>query len=489
LIHKILFHAEQGQKEKQVKNINKIYGYIFLGLIFTSALVYAELYNRAPDVLPGTLPEMRTPEYWIKRMSKPDEVILTYDAIKKMNADYRKFISSSDPLKDIPAERKTIVTYDFPGHISVVPDFHTLPIGAVADSVIYRIKVQIKTMRGREFGNFLAVRYSSGELDKLEHEMALDRVKDDVQVVDGIAVRYTQLRVVPSYFPQQMGIREIAKTRWDLWNLGIVKIGMPVMVLHPSASGEHLFVVCREGYGWVKSEDIAFGNKTEIDSYVNSPNFLVCTGDRIQYYSNENCTYASGWIGMGDRIPIASKGNIQKIKVPVRRANGKFSIETSWLPKNADVSIGFLPYTRRNVVMTAFKLLDNPYDWSGAFFGREHNTTYRDIFSVFGFELPFWAGYFTFFGHNQEVMNPNIGKENQYKMILQHEPFITIQTCGVHAQLLLGDYNGMPIVFDQHGYGYTDENKKEFEIRRCCIGTQALPTYFLTRNVTFLELK
>ena len=36
----------------------------------------ATLYNRAPDVLPGTLPEMRTTTYWIDRMKKPDEIII-----------------------------------------------------------------------------------------------------------------------------------------------------------------------------------------------------------------------------------------------------------------------------------------------------------------------------------------------------------------------------------------------------------------------------
>ncbi|MDP2984908.1 MAG: SH3 domain-containing protein [Candidatus Latescibacter sp.] len=475
-----------------MKYTNKVFGCILLGLIFAGGQAYAELYNRAPDVLPGTLPEMRTSDYWVQKMSKPDEVILTLDAIRKMNDVYRKFIASPDPFKDVPADRRPILTdlaYWWPGHVSMAPDLRVLPPKAVADTVRTRIKAEIKFMRGKEFGNYLAVRYSSGQLDKFEKEMALDRVNDEMKVREGIAVRYTRLRNVPSFFPEQQGITENAKTRWDQWNVAILKIARPVMVLHPSLSGEYLFVLCGEGYGWVRSEDIAFGDKKEIDAYVNSPNFLVCTGDRIQYYSDESCTYSSGWMGMGDRIPLVSKGNSRTVKVPVRKANGKFTNETAWLPRNTDVSVGWLPYTRRNVVVTALKLLDNPYDWSGAFFGRQHETTYRDIFSVFGFELPWHGGLFTFFGHNQEVMHPNIGKESQYKMILQHEPFITVQSCGGHAQLLLGDYNGVPIVFDQHGYGYTDENKKDLEIRRCCIGDQRWPTYFLTRNVTFLELK
>lgn len=476
------------KKERKLKHADKIFGGILLGLILAGGLVYAELYHRAPDVLPGTLPEMRTPEYWIKQMSKPDEVIITVDKIKQMNADYKKFISSPDPLKNFPGDKPDLA-YWWPGRVSVVPNLRAFPAKAVSDTVKDRIKGEIKFMRSKGFGNYLAVEYSAGQLDKFEKEMALDRVPDEIKVREGISVRYTRIRNVPSFFPEQVGITENAKTRWDQWTVTVLKIARPVMVLHPSLSGEYVLVLSEEGYGWARSEDIAFADKKEIDAYVNSPNFLVCTGDRIQYYSDETCTYASGWLGMGNPIPQVTKANTRMIKVPARKANGKFTTETAWLPKNADVSVGWLPYTRRNVVVTALKLLDNTYDWSGAYFGRQHETTYRDIFSVFGFELPWHGGLFTFYGHDQSIMKPEIGKENQYKAILKHEPFITIQSCGGHCQLLLGEYNGVPILFDQQGYGYTDENKVDVEIRRCCISDARWPTYFLTRPVTFLELK
>jgi hypothetical protein len=209
----------------------------------------------------------------------------------------------------------------------------------------------------------------------------------------------------------------------------------------------------------------------------------------VQFYSDESCTVSSGWFGMGDCLPLAEKSNPRLVKIPVRKANGAFVAETAWLAKSAEIHVGWLPYTRRNIVLTAFKLLDNSYDWTGAFFGRQHETTYRDIFSVFGFRLPWHGGLFTFYGKNTEVMKPGIGSESQYKMILTHEPFVTVQSCGGHAQLLLGDLNGMPIVLDQHGYGYKDEKGNELEVRRCNIGDVRSPSYFLTRNVTFLELK
>lgn len=471
---------------KKMLSVCMVSAGVFMALLLTAS---AELYRRAPDVMPGTLPEMRTPEYWIARMAKPDEVILTPAAIQRMNETYVKFIGGPDPFKDVPKERAPNLSYWWPGHVTVQPNLAVMSSKAVADTVRSWVNAEIAFMRSKPFGNVLAVEYSPRALDGFEREMALDTVRDDLKPRPGIAVRYTRLRNVPSFFPEQQGITENGKTRWDQWNVAILKIAKPVTVFYPSRSGEHLFVLCEEGFGWVRAEDIAFGSGQAVRGFVKSPDFAVCTGDRVQFYSDESCTVSSGWFGMGDCLPLAEKSNPRLVKIPVRKANGAFVAETAWLAKNAEAHVGWLPYTRRNIVLTAFNLLDNSYDWSGAFFGRQHETTYRDIFSVFGFRLPWHGGLFTFYGKNTEVMKPGIGAENQYKMILTHEPFLTVQSCGGHAQLLLGDLGGMPIVFDQHGYGYKDEKGNELEVRRCCIGDVRTPSYFLTRNVTFLELK
>lgn len=465
-------------------------GFFILLATMTSAVpLSAELYNRAGDVMPGTLPEMRSPDYWIARMSKPDEVILTPGAISHMNEAYVRFISSPDPFRDVAKERVPDLNYWWPGHVNVTPDFSKLSPKAAADSVRGVIRTQVKFMRSKKFGNVLAVEYSAKNLDDFEREMAADRIGDTVALKYGIAVRYTRLRNVPSFFPEEQGITENAKTRWDQWNVAILKIGKPVTVLHVSRTGEYVLCSSEEGFGWVRSEDVAFGSASAIDAFVNAKSFVVCTGDRVPLYTDASSNISSGWFGMGDCLPLASPSNKRMVKVPSRRSDGSFMTETVWLARDADVHVGWLPYTRRNIVITGFKLLDNTYDWTGAWFGRQHETTYRDIFSVFGFKLPWHGGLFTFYGKNTEVMKPEIGKEEQYKAILRHEPFLTIQSCGGHAQLLLGDYNGMPIVLDQHGYGFKDESGKDVEVRRCNIGDVRSPNYFLTRNVTFLELK
>src|SRR5690606_16337889 len=48
-----------------------------------------DLYLRAPEVIPGTLPEMRDASYWIAKMESPDKVVLTLGEIQGRNEGYR----------------------------------------------------------------------------------------------------------------------------------------------------------------------------------------------------------------------------------------------------------------------------------------------------------------------------------------------------------------------------------------------------------------
>ena len=84
--------------------------FFIIFILINAISVSAELYKRAPDVLPGTLPEMRTTKYWINEMEKPDEVILSIGDIERMNEAYQEQIRHTDPFADVPEVRKPRLT-------------------------------------------------------------------------------------------------------------------------------------------------------------------------------------------------------------------------------------------------------------------------------------------------------------------------------------------------------------------------------------------
>ena len=446
------------------------------------------LYLRAPEVLNGTLPEIRQTSFWIDRMERPDEIIMQSSEILKMNEAYYKKIKEIES-KGALSENVIRQLQSWPGRIAAIPELSSKTRMELMSIVRDRITSGVKYLRGRSYGNIQGIGYDNKELEEMENEMYLENVNDKFPVYSGITVKDAQLRIIPALRNEFIGLSDIRKTRWDMWNLDIVPIGSLVEVLHISKSGGHLFVLSKRGYGWMRSEDIAFDTKNNILAICQAKDFIVCTGDLVPYYSGEECIFISGWIRMGDRLPYVYGSNNRRIKVPTRKVNGELLVQEAWLAKDADVNIGYVPYTRKNIILLNFKLLDRLYDWTGGWFGRNHITQLRDSFRCFGFEFPAIGELMAIYNENTSAITPDKGKEAQYNAMFSNTPFTTIQISNGHSQLYLGKYNTEPYVFDTHGYGYTNPDGKEYEIRRSCIGNLSQPAYFLKNQIYFITIE
>ncbi|MEQ8954023.1 MAG: hypothetical protein RL120_07785, partial [Gammaproteobacteria bacterium] len=180
----------------------------------------------------------------------------------------------------------------------------------------------------------------------------------------------------------------------------------------------------------------------------------------------------------------------RQVLLPVRKTDGELATGIAWLAPDADVSIGYLPYTRRNIVTQSFKLLDNIYDWTGGWFGRNHATSLRDIFSTFGFDLPSNGVLLAQFNENTRLVPKDKDKVDKYEAIFTSEPFLTfITSASGHGQLYLGNHEGQVINFDTHGYGYENESGETLEIRRWGVSTLEIPAYMLKQDITLTEIR
>src|ERR1700753_4193857 len=72
-------------------------------------------FYRAPDVIPGTLPEMRDLSYWVSRMSEPDKVVMTVPQILAMNHAFEEKVKHPEKI-DTLARRLILAKIDaYPG--------------------------------------------------------------------------------------------------------------------------------------------------------------------------------------------------------------------------------------------------------------------------------------------------------------------------------------------------------------------------------------
>jgi hypothetical protein len=465
---------------------------IFLLVILSSGNLQGQReprhFLRAPDVLPGTLPEMRTPEFWIDQADNPNDIILSVDEIQNMNDAYR------ERMKDLPALENELGTSierqlrSWTGLVATPPDLAALSDVEFTAAIQEMVQSQIGKLTRGAHGNALAIVYSENEIKEMQEEMDFDGIGKAGGIRHGITVRDSRIRIIPTLRPEHVSVGDKSRSRWDMFNHDIVPISSHVQILHNSASGAYVLVLCDRGFGWIRSENIAPAGKESIAECLPDGDFIVCTGEKVPYYSDAGCKYVSGWLRMGDRLAYENDGDQIQVVVPFRKIDGTLSLEKAWLKKNADVSQGFLPYNGSNVIIQAIKLMDLVYDYSGAWFGRNHVTILRDLFSCFGFELPGNGVLLQAYNYSGSI-SPEIGKEAQYKAILSNQPFLTIQITRGHSQLYIGEYEDVPYVFDTHGYGYTGEDGNEYLIRRSCIYTPEIPDYMLQNEMTFVKLK
>ena len=440
---------------------------------------------RAPDVIPGTLPEMRETSYWIARMANPDELILTSEQIQIRNNDYLQRLENYSRLDSMIRRQINADLASRPGLLTSMPDLAKTSRAEISDMVAKWIDSEITQLSRRGTTNILGIPYADWEIKNISGEMASAKDPGRINVQAAITVKNCRLRIVPFIRPEYVS----SGTSWDMWNYDVLPIATPVKILSVSGTGAFLFVLTARGYGWVNAEDVAIGSEEEIDNFCNSNDFILCTGERVPFYSDSNCTYVSGWFRMGDRL--GASDNDREVIVPVRLIDSKLSLQKAWLKQDADIHRGYLPYTRKNIVLQSFKLLDFIYDWSSGWFGRDHATTLRDIFGTFGFKFPSMGGLHLAYQPIEKMTYTRDGKDIQMKAIGANDPFTTIAICGGgHSLLFLGNYNDMPIMFDTHGYRYTDENGNDNIMRRVVIQTVDFPDYFLTRDpIWFIELK
>jgi len=448
------------------------------------------LYPRAPEVIPGTLPEMRKVDFWVARMESPDKVILTLAEIQEMNKKYHQKMRDDSNLDEETLERFNEQLMRSPGLVTTMPDIGSQTPSEISATVHDVVRRQLQHLQGRGYGNRLGVEYSATEIENLVSEFSEHSIPAQVKPAAGIVVENSLLRMVPSIRPEHAGLTQAGKTRWDLWNLDIVRIGSPVQILHISKSGGFLFVLSDRGYGWVDSKSVGLSSAANIKSFSEAKDFIVVTGDRVPFFASPEATYVSGWLRMGDRLPLANENNERQLLVPVRKTNGRFTTEVAWLAPDADAHVGYLPYTRRNVVTESFKLLDNIYDWTGGWFGRNHATSLRDIFSTFGFGLPSNGVFLAHFNEKTRHVPKDHDKDEKYKTIFKNEPFLTFLTSASgHSQLYLGEYEGQVINLDTHGYGYENESDETLEIRRWVVSTLEFPDYMLKQDITLTEMR
>lgn len=370
-----------------------------------------------------------SPSYWIRKLKSPEEVVLGADGIRELN---RMTMSRTDQMAELDSMP------------AFVPDW-LLFNWLFHDGVPYE-----RAYGKRFFGDGRVV--GKDFFDGLVSNMNLDGVAAENPIAYAVVVERTDLRA----FPTDSAIfKRPGKLEFDSVQYSSLYPPEAVALLHTSRDGRWGFVQTGSVRGWIKTGKLAFGDKDKV--LERWDNILVVTGSAITVYRDRGLAAAASPVPMGAVLNLTAPPDRGPYRVmfPRRDAYGALLWAEGYVRPGADVSVGFLPYTGKNVITQAFKMLGEEYGWGGKEGRRDCSEFIKDLFSTMGIRLPRNSRHQGVAGDVLAYRDAPASSGRVAESLKSARPGITLLGLDSHIMLYLGTRDGKPYAIHQI-FGYMD---------------------------------
>ena len=417
----------------------------------------------APNTLPGVESEMLTPDYWAALQKDADAVIMSSEEIEQFNEKARKkhvvfrdYYGKKDPLEE------NFISSSANGLVMNLLQPLDLPDTIPGDSLRVRLAKNSGLLYSPttlyssiDFYDGRNAIYDKRMKDEVVEKMNMDAIPPVITLRFGIIVNHALVRQYPTPVPGYHN----ATSRLDRFQLTDLCIGNPVAVLHESADGDYLFVECPLARGWIAAGDIAIADRNTIRGLTEDKNFLMSAAHRVPVYGDPGYKNFARYFYFSATMPfISHDSNGYKVKMPYRKSDGSLGVDTGYTKHDADVHVGHLPYTKRNVLTQIFKLLNTPYGWHGQNNKRDCAGTMRVLLRCFGIKVGKNPAFILSASEHQFRMNPGLSTGEKMAEASKLDPVITMAGNSGHIVLFLGKArNGKLYYIHQVGWGYKDD--------------------------------
>lgn len=244
--------------------------------------------------------------------------------------------------------------------------------------------------------------------------------------------------------------------------------GESAAILHTSKDGQWYLVQTYNYLAWTRVENIAIGNKQQVADYMAHDQNLVVTGAKVltNFVPNEP-RVSQVQLDMGSRLPLMQKKPFSGalygqnpyasyiVKLPIRTSSGGLEFKPALISKSADVQLGYLAFTKENLIRQAFKFLGERYGWGHDYNGRDCTGFVGEIYKSFGIKMPRNSGDqgSSEYGLNMRF-NEQSTKAKKLAAIDNMQVGDLIYIPG-HVMMYLGKYDNQPfVIHDVKGLAY-----------------------------------
>lgn len=409
-----------------------IFQRLSISFLFLITIVFS--FFIIPGVAPETLiasppllhvtPEIAKPEFWIKKIKSPTNLLCTPEKIDKMNEE-------NLTRQDLGLCRIKDLKEDW-----------------TKEEILSLLKEDWE-----HFGRTGEVRYGRNRIplgesfwNELKNQLNRESIKESVRMLFGLMVKRTDIRVFPT---DELSMIPPNHDEFDLFQHSSISPGSPIGIYHFSKDKEWAYIQTHFIRGWVHTHDLAIAKeKGEVVDYEQAKDRLIVTGNVTNIFDDPSFRKPVLLVQMGDTFPLLRiLGETQMtnppyiIHTPSREDNGFLVLRKGYIRANEDVHRGFLPYTQENVARQAFKMLNHPYGWGDRLGGRDCSRFIMDLFRTFGILMPRNSKEQAMVGIDLGLVKGKTIKEKQ-KVLDQAVPLATTLRCPGHIMLYLGKEKG-----------------------------------------------
>ncbi len=217
------------------------------------------------------------------------------------------------------------------------------------------------------------IKNSSINTTEIEKEILENRnirkVPEEVQITYGITTKRCTLKYLPSLenFYSSDTVSENTATE--------LPYATPLLILHQSLDEKWLFIQCSFYQGWILKEDILSINEQEFLLFLKPDKFITIIKPLLSFQNT--------FLDLGVTLPVLGiHKNFFEVFIPTKK---EIRIETF---NKENCILGYLPYTKENILELAKSCIGIPYSWGGKKYGLDCSLFIFNLFKTFGLQFP-----------------------------------------------------------------------------------------------------
>ncbi|MFH1132366.1 MAG: NlpC/P60 family protein [Pseudomonadota bacterium] len=311
----------------------------------------------APPVLPYERQIYSVADFWLEKDLWADHLLLTSEQITEHNQRMEGLLEDGWPtgrwdLRKRPVEHESI----YKELLSQMVHFR--------EDVAQGKKLHADGIKAVEVPALLE--------NEIKHTGPVDEFR--------LIYRSTPLRC----YPTNKGIYDdVWQTAFDLMQCSQLRVGEMVRVLR--RGNNWWYAWSSYSGGWIVPGGLTPPlSPEEVQNFLDAKRFIVTTHDNVPIWSAPKGGNLLTVTRLGVRLPLlAETKTALQVSIPSERG-----ITEGWIQTPEQVTVGYLPFTRRYLTQIAFRQFNSRYGWGGIGGNRDCSRMLMDIFSPFGLLLP-----------------------------------------------------------------------------------------------------